>query len=604
MADGKQSQEVQEEDEILLPSLRTYIDSTVVEQREVITAEEIAQSHAENLTELLKSSGMQILAYGPYGLEQKPSIRGFTDETVRVVIDGLCVNNAQYGTFDFSSISADQIEKVEIVRGGFTEGVSDEGAVAGVIYITTKKQSLGQHFSADSSIKSFLNANYPLDTFSQSLGYNGQLGDSSFLKIGGRFTYASNKYPYINKQKIILQRENCGVIDGQGNASFSRYFGNGNSFTIGDLFYAGKKNTPGPATGNSHGLQQDYDNNLTLNITLPAIKNSLRFTNSFAWLCNNRFYEDMAGKSEHYVNTWKYSAEADFYRFEHFKQSAGITFDGVYLNSTDDGIHVQISGTFKETSKVKINDIFSFSIPMAVKFCNQNVEFIPKLGFRCDLPVVDVLLCGYRMVQFPNMDDLYWNGFGMHGNPELKAENGWGGELTFNVHDVWIPFSLCGFVNYYENKIQWAGLSPQNVASAFYAGINFSTEKSFFNEHLLLKGNVEYLYNALLNKKNYGTYGKRIMWTPDLVASGSIKINFWGIFLTVEGNYMGKRYVSNLNIDYMDPYFLLNACLEIKKTAWFVPYIRADNLLNWQYESVENYPMPGFSLTLGIHSSF
>ncbi len=133
--------------EILLPSITTYIDDTLVEQKTVITADEIQEKHVDSLTGLLQSEGIQVLAYGAYGLQQAPSIRGFTDETVRVVIDGVCVNNAQYGTFDFSSINIADIEKIEIVRGGFTEGVCDEGAVGGVIYITTRKQQFGLHFN-------------------------------------------------------------------------------------------------------------------------------------------------------------------------------------------------------------------------------------------------------------------------------------------------------------------------------------------------------------------------------------------------------------------------------------------------------------------------
>mgnify|MGYP006051435331 FL=1 len=139
---------------IELPKITTYIEAApVVEQKTVIAEQEIEKSNVENLTQLLQNNGIQILSYGAYGSEQKPSIRGFTDETVRIVIDGVCVNNAQYGTFDFSSINVADISKIEILRGGFSESVLDEGAVGGVIYITTKKQSLGHKFFADFFVK-------------------------------------------------------------------------------------------------------------------------------------------------------------------------------------------------------------------------------------------------------------------------------------------------------------------------------------------------------------------------------------------------------------------------------------------------------------------
>ena len=66
-----------------LPSvIYSYIDSSLVEQKVVLNSEEIKEANVSDLPSLLVSCGIQILSYGTYGLEQKPSIRGFTDETV------------------------------------------------------------------------------------------------------------------------------------------------------------------------------------------------------------------------------------------------------------------------------------------------------------------------------------------------------------------------------------------------------------------------------------------------------------------------------------------------------------------------------------------
>jgi outer membrane receptor protein involved in Fe transport len=124
--------------EITLPPIFTYIEDSLVEQKEVLTAEDISRANVTDLPSLLSSAGIQILSYGAYGLEQKPSMRGFTDETVRVIIDGICVNNPQYGTFDFTSLNLEDIERIEIVRGGFTESVSDEGAAHHTVLVCFK----------------------------------------------------------------------------------------------------------------------------------------------------------------------------------------------------------------------------------------------------------------------------------------------------------------------------------------------------------------------------------------------------------------------------------------------------------------------------------
>jgi len=602
-----------------LPSvIYSYIDSSLVEQKVVLNSEEIKEANVSDLPSLLVSCGIQILSYGTYGLEQKPSIRGFTDETVRVIIDGVCVNNAQYGTFDFSTLSLNDIERIEIVKGGFTEGVSDEGAVGGAVYITTKKQTLGHHFNISSSLKTFFNKARPLDTFSQSFGYSGQLTSSSFLKTNIQGTFANNNfyyYDYLNRKKT---EENARVIDGSASVNYSFFFGNGNTFSINDLFYAGNKNTPGTKSQSYAGNQKDYDNNLNLQLSFPEITKGLKLESSLSWLSNTRFYTEKSKESEHYVNTVKYALTTEYSKLSFFNEKAGLTLDYVHLDSSNDGLHNQLSGALKNTSGFifkKDNSLNSFCItlPLAIKFSNKNFAFTPKLGFAYKTHYVDFLLDGYRMVQFPNMDDLYWQGDGNTGNPDLKPEKGWGADFTINVHDCFLPFSLCAFTNYYESKIQWvmtsSGYHPENIASAFYAGLDFNIEKSFFKDRLVFSGSAEYLYTRLLDQRIKYTYGKRIMWTPDLTASASIKVNLPSsgklkkTTFILEANYMGKRYKNNTNSAYLEPYLLINLCSQLtftKKDWSFIPYFRIDNLLNQNYESIDNYAMPMISSSLGL----
>lgn len=602
-----------------LPKIVTYVDSPLVEQRQVYTKDEIAKMNAADLPSLFQAAGIQILSYGSYGLEQKPSIRGFTDETVRVVIDGICVNNPQYGTFDFTSLNPDDIEKIEIVRGGFTEGVSDEGAVGGAIYITTKKQSLGHNFSTNTLLKTYFNAEKFLDTISQSFSYNGQIAENSFLKASAKATSAQNEYLFKNYRGKTTSRKNSKVYDAHSDLGFSHFFANGNSFAINDIFYAGYKNTPGTENSGSAGIQQDYDNNLNFSLDFPSIKNAAKTTTILSWISTNRFYDDNkfssnSTKSEHYINSINFSQSAELYKFDKFKQSAGFTLEGVFMDSTRDGNHNQFSGTFKETSKVFVNDIFSFSVPLAIKFSGSNFAFIPKAGVKFHFEYLDFLLNAYRMIQFPNFDDLYWNENGYHGNPDLKPENGLGAEATINVRNKILPFSFAVFTNYYENKIQWANKnnvwSPQNVASAFYLGFDFSAEQTFF-KIWKIRANAEYLYTRLLDKSEAKKleYGKRIMWTPDLVFSIITSLDFSFATFSAEINYTGKKYTSNLNNYFVEPYCLVNISGELKtqrfrqaQSPHFSPYFRIDNIFNVDYEAVPDYPMPGISLSIGVKS--
>lgn len=628
--------------EIILPEITTYIPASV-ERKIVLTAEMLEAEHLETLAAVIERCGIQNLSYGPYGLDYKPSIRGFTDETVRVVIDGICVNNAQYGTFDFSSINMAAVERVEIVKGGFTEGVEDEETVGGVIYITTKKQENGKKLRGETSVKTFFNSKRPLDSVFQKIDFAGQLGEANFLNAGATVNYAGNRFFYkcsrvdggellegvfgVPGKGSFLEQKNAQVIDGQGNINFSHYLGDGNSLSFGDLFYAGYKNTPGPVNSVTTGLQKDYNNNFSLSLWNPGLAEGLfNLKNTAAWLCNNRFYTENinadyeGNESRHFINTFKYSGTADFTSLAggRLLQLVGVSADFTSLDSTNDGKHIQFSGVVKETTKLALGRLLggciTTSIPLAVKFCandnKANFAFVPKLGFGWEFTHIKYFADLYRMVQFPNMDDLFWEGSGFHGNPNLKPESGWGADIGFELQNInfgnnELHGGLTVFSDYYKDKIQWGSGTTQNLSSAFYLGVDFNLGADFAGGLITLDLNGEYLYNRLLDKSNKLTYGKRIMWTPDFVCSAVIGINLEYVRFNISTQYMGRRYTSNLNAYYLKPYVLLNLSAEAKEIAGHLtPYVKLDNALNWQYQSVEGYAMPGISLTLGARYIF
>ena len=94
------------------------------------------------------------------------------------------------------------------------------------------------------------------------------------------------------------------------------------------------------------------------------------------------------------------------------------------------------------------------------------------------------------------------------------------------------------------------------------------------------------------------------MWTPDFVGSLIVSLNAKYVFISVESNYVGKKYISNLNTSYTDPYFLLNSSMEFQFWEHIKPYIRIENILDADYEAVPDYPMPGISASAGIKCTF
>ncbi len=108
----------------------------------VITGEEIEASHAVSVGEVLERvPGLYVDQPASRGGVTSVYIRGGDPNFTLVLIDGVKVNdptNSRGGSFDFSSLSTDNIERIEIVRDPMSSLYGSD-ALSGVINIITKK---------------------------------------------------------------------------------------------------------------------------------------------------------------------------------------------------------------------------------------------------------------------------------------------------------------------------------------------------------------------------------------------------------------------------------------------------------------------------------
>ncbi|GHV89109.1 hypothetical protein AGMMS50267_14690 [Spirochaetia bacterium] len=70
--------------------------------------------------------------------------------------------------------------------------------------------------------------------------------------------------------------------------------------------------------------------------------------------------------------------------------------------------------------------------------------------------------------------------------------------------------------------------------------------------------------------------------------------------LLISGHFESTRFANTSNVTKLDPYFLLsvNVNQQIGKNVTVFAVER--NLLNVSYDSVDDYPMPGITVTLGV----
>ena len=115
-----------------LPADRTPSSVTVV------TGEALRSQGITTVTDALRTvPGLSIVQTGSYGGASSLFIRGGESKYTKVLVDGVPINDAG-GAFDLSTLSTDNLDRIEIVRGPASVLYGSD-AVAGVVQLFTRR---------------------------------------------------------------------------------------------------------------------------------------------------------------------------------------------------------------------------------------------------------------------------------------------------------------------------------------------------------------------------------------------------------------------------------------------------------------------------------
>lgn len=175
--DGLSLAEMDLEPIVVTPGRQRQSSAHIGDDHTVVTSDMLKHWSVKNLGEaLMYVPGVEVTSNGPFGQASSVSIRGSASRQVLVVVDGIPFNNQLSGQANLSRIPVDDIERIEVIKGGSSSQWGS--SLGGVIQVITKSPGLGDKTKVQlkSSYGSFA-------AFKESALLSGQKGKWAYLQM-------------------------------------------------------------------------------------------------------------------------------------------------------------------------------------------------------------------------------------------------------------------------------------------------------------------------------------------------------------------------------------------------------------------------------------
>jgi outer membrane cobalamin receptor len=554
--------------------------------------------------------------YGPSGAATV-SFRGSGASHTQLMWNDLSLNSPMLGQADLSLIPGGFVDEISVLSGGASMAAGS-GGLGGLLSIKTKPE-----WKNDAGIL----LNIGMGSFGR---YTGMM---KFRAVGKKFqsvtrlfaNSAINDFPYINTagyaEPVKEYRKNSEVLQSSVMQEF--YLRGRNSITTANAWYSySDRNLP----ANILAPQLNYGEN--------QVDNSFRTVLSHnRYLKNGGFEATLAWFNEYlrYINS---TASIDSRNKSNTLFLKGVLqfpagnkldlklmlLDEVNMVNTVNynGFKSRNLLTLSASARREVGE--NLGLVFILRELMVDDKFIsPDYSAAIDLELVknsgSFLKMNFsRNSKVPTMNDLFWY---PGGNSDLTNEYSYTGEVSLNIFrkpDDHNEFSsdLTLYTGRIMDMIQWRPTNmsywtPENIESVASSGIETGLGYSYRINRTLVKVNLDYSYNRSRNLAGSDWQGKQLVYVPESQFNGSLRAGFRNLSGSMTGSFTGKRYTNVDNSDYLPGYFLINLSAGYSFRAGsnqFDLNLRADNILNENYEVIAWYPMPGRSFILSVTYKF
>ena len=603
-------------------------------QVKTVSKDEIDRIAAPDIFTLLAEAlDIGVTRHGAYGNSSDVNLRGFDTERIAVLIDGVPVNSAMSGDFDFNTVDMNNIERIEVIYGGSDSKYNVTGALGGVInIITIKDRKPGLHFGVGLTNISYMPGPYTEWDGTRREGQGQDLFDTQKSELSlswGSDTFSAGAHLFGNRAQNhylykdsflgqIRRKQFNEILDLGGGTILAWNFPDFSKLIFSIDAYYSDKNIPATGFSSVIGIQSDLTTRESLMFEAPVIfRDNLAVeasvSHSWARMDYDRYGMPFSRHDQQgftLINRWAW------YALPPLTLRVGWDYRYIYLDSTGIGTRGRHDGGVYLTAEYSPHS--SFRVTPSIKAVSDGggIVPVPKLGFLW-IPADSITVKNnyFRSFKYPDFEDLYWWGGGGRGNPDLRPEDGWGADLgaEYRYRETFTVESAV-FAQYTKDSIHWHKVvggfwEPENIGEAAFFGADTRLKAAFPVSWGPVKKispglSYQYLLSYLLSYGYTWEDEIRIPYQPMHTVGASVDVSWGTGSLLLSAHYESVRYYSTTNIIELAPYLLLNLNISQNLGKHVTIFTVLRNVLNQSYESYNRYPMPPFSLTTGLRLNF
>ncbi len=586
----------------------------------VITAEDIKRQQVTYLSDILRTvPGLAVnQSGGGFGTFTQIRIRGAEANQTLVRLNGIELNDPSGGSdFNFGNLLAEDIERVEIIRGP-QSSLYGSDAIGGVINIITKKGRQGLKLQGQAEAGSF-----------------------GVYKAGGGFSGSlQNKLDY---HFNVAQFESRGISIAE---SGSEPDGNKNLTLDTTVTARPMEMLEFGVTGRRVEADLDFDGfkagvgAVDANKTTRTLQNFGRVYARLELLKNHRYFhwnhQVSAGYSESRRNNSNNGAFSSYFNGRNIKYAyrsnllldtpeflqmhQALTFqlehekDRINTKTSSSTVNRQIRTT-SYVGEYQLELLDRLAVTGAIRYDNNDKLFRDATTYRGTLSYQlkethSRLHASYGTgVKNPTLFELFGSAANYQGNPNLQPETsqGWDIGIEQKLFDGKVVLDTSYYNNRITNLIKGSGTTSVNQP-----GINeIEGIELVLSAQLLtnLDFNAQYTWNSTRDAK-----GVSLVRRPKHIASANLNYAF-RVFdrdgnLNIGVKYNGKQTDTKFDANWkrsvvqLDDYTLVNVAASYHLYQQLELFARVENLLDEHYQEVYTYAAKGIAGYAGMRFSF